>query len=191
MIVNPRSPRDVEFPTQIAVIIPLDSIVPAIVLPPVIGIAAVIDEMIGIDQIPAGGEGQVNAIPIILGGVAQNGVIAGMICQIEPFPILGEIILLKDVVIAVIREINSLAVVHGPVSQEVVVPGAVQVYAGIDIVAGIVVCNPVSVAGFRQRNAIPIILDDGIVYDRIVAGRAKRDGGVAIISQLIILDDIT
>ncbi len=114
-----------------------------------------------------------------------------MICQIEPFPFLGEIIFLKDVVIAVIREINSLAVVHGPVSQEVVVPGAVQVYAGIDIVAGIVVCNPVSVAGFRQRNAIPIILDDGIVYDRIVAGRAKRDGGVAIISQLIILDDIT
>ncbi|MDQ1312876.1 MAG: hypothetical protein QG605_1415, partial [Euryarchaeota archaeon] len=71
MIVNPWPPRDVEFPSQIAVIVPLDSIVPAIVLPPVIGIAAVIDEMIGIDQIPAGGKGQVNAMPILLGGVAH------------------------------------------------------------------------------------------------------------------------
>ena len=129
MIVDSRPSGDVESPSQIAVIVAQASIVPAVVLPPIVGIAAIIDEMIGIDQIPAGGEGQVDAIPILLGDVAHDGVIAGMIGQIEAFAILAEVISLQQVVIAIIGEIDPLGVISSPVSQEVIIPGAVQVYA--------------------------------------------------------------
>ncbi len=148
MIVNPRAPRNIKYPSHIAVVIPLDAIIPAVVLSLVIGIAAIIDQMIAIYQVPAGGESQIDAISILLGGVVHYCVIAGVVCQIKAFLIVTEVVVFQEVVIAVIGKINSLGIVHGLVSDEMVVPGAVQIYASIIVAAGIVVCYQIQVAGF-------------------------------------------
>ena len=75
--------RNVEDPSQIAIVVAHAAVVPAVVLAQVVGITAIIDEMVAENQIPARGEGEINAVSILFCRVSDKGVIAAVICQIQ------------------------------------------------------------------------------------------------------------
>ena len=90
--IHARPSRDVKDPAKIAIVVAHAAVVPFVVLAYIVGVAAVIDEMVAIDQIPSRGEGEINAISILLCRVTDEGVVAAMICQIESLFVIGNVI---------------------------------------------------------------------------------------------------
>jgi len=140
---------NIEYPAQITVIVPDASIVPAIGLPQIAGILTIAYEMIGKEQIPATRKRQKDAISVLPGCIVLDCIVAAVICQMQPLVVRGEVVILYEILIAVVREINSPGIVFCHVGTNDVLARAIQIDSGVLVLKDAVAFNQIVVAGLR------------------------------------------
>jgi len=190
MSVHARPSGHVEDPAQVAVIVADAAVIPVIGEALVVCIIAVVDEMIGKDEIPAGGEGQADSVTVFHRRIVPEGIIAAVIGEMKPFLVIRDVIAHQKVVVAIIVEADAVGVARCRISIQEILPGAVKVDSGRLVAVNIVFSQKIVVAIVFQRYAVPVVVTDIISYNGIIAAGAKGDGTVTVLREIVVPDSI-